>query len=101
MASNTIPQPNHYNRGDMVLLTADFNAVDGGPVDPETVTFTVMDAAGNVTAPTPENPTTGMFTAEVGLALDCAVGVWRYRCTGVGGAPAKQDGQFVVDADTF
>jgi hypothetical protein len=94
-----MPDVNFYNVGDLVALTATFATVSGGEaIDPSAVTITVCDPELNESTPAVANPSTGVFTAQVSIAL---AGKWRWRATGTGSAQASADGLFIVSPPTF
>jgi hypothetical protein len=95
-----MPDPvNFYNVGDLVQVTATFQTVPGSaPVNPTAVLITVCDPELNESTPIVENPSVGVFCAQVTPAL---AGKWRWRATGTGVAQASADGLFIVRPLTF
>jgi hypothetical protein len=80
---------NTYAVGQQIRVTATFK-VGSTPTNPTTVTASVKDPAGTVTAVGTANPSTGVYTIDVALS---SKGRWVYRFAGTGACVAAAEGE--------
>lgn len=82
----------HFDVGDVAVLTATFTTPANAPATPDAVTgtFTRPDKTTGtlVVTPTPGSP--GVYTAPLDLT---APGVWSWRIAGTGAAKAAETGR--------
>lgn len=69
----------NYTTGQTVTLKATFRDIAEALIDPSTVDLTIEDPDGNLTTPTPTNPSTGVYEHQLTLTIE---GNWDYRYEG-------------------
>jgi hypothetical protein len=94
---------NVYDRGDLIMLFANFTNAAGAATNPTTVVLKTRDPAGLVvTRGGVTNPTTGRFEYQLSLTvLDAQSGQWSYWWQGTGVVQQVEEGQFKVRESVF
>lgn len=88
-------QPNRYDIGNQIQLTATFTQVSNGSlVNPTTVTIQILDPSGVTTSPTVSNPSTGIYTV---LFTTTIPGRHAWKAKGTGTVIASGPGEFIVN----
>jgi hypothetical protein len=91
----------NYEVGDLVTLQATFTNIDGVNTDPTTVTLSVQDPGGTITAYTYAGMAvtkfaTGIYRYALSITTE---GRWRYRWVGTGTVQAASPDR-IIDAAT-
>jgi len=90
---------NPYDKGSVVRISATFKDVNGNPVDPGTIVFTVRKPDGPLVTLTVVKDATGTYHAD--LSLDEA-GSYSYRCASTPPGQGSSEGElFARDSDVF
>jgi hypothetical protein len=92
----------YYQRDDLVRLTCTFTNLATAPTDPTTVTISVLNPSGTITAYTYAageiiKSATGIFYYDLALTT---VGLWKYRWKGTGTVIAATPDQTINVQDT-
>lgn len=82
-----------YDIGDTVRLSAITSDSAGTASDPTTVTCSVRDPVGNVTALSVTRDSTGHYHADVSPTVS---GEWDYRWLGTGALTVAEEGSFYI-----
>jgi len=85
-----------FNQGQTVALTGAFTSAAGEPVDPDTVTVTVVRPDGSRIQPDVIRDDTGSYHAEIVADVADRDQLWRWRMDGAGGAAQVEFGSFKV-----
>jgi hypothetical protein len=94
---------NVYDKGDLVLLSANFVNASNVATNPTTNVLKTKDPAGLIVIRTPTtNPSTGRFEYQLSLTgLDAQSGQWSYWWQGTGAVQAVEEAQFKVRESAF
>ena len=92
----------NYEVGDLVTLQATFTSIDGVVTDPTTVTLSVQDPGGTITAYTYAGlDITKVATGIYRYALSITTpGQWVYRWAGTGTVQAASPDRIITAAST-
>lgn len=92
---------NSYDVGNLVEVDAEFEDLEGGPINPNDVICLVQDPAGDETViDTADlgNPEVGRWTHEIDLDQS---GIWYYRFNGADTPQAAKEGWLYVKRSQF
>lgn len=93
---------NVYDKGDLILLFANFVNAAGAATNPTTITLKTRDPAGTITTRTAALITTGRYEYQLSLlGADAQSGQWSYWWQGTGAVQAVEEGQFKVRDSVF
>jgi hypothetical protein len=94
---------NVYDKGDLVMLFANFTNATGAAENPNGgVVLKTKDPTGLIVTRSTSNPSTGRFEYLLSLtALDAQSGQWSYWWQGIGTVQAVEEGQFKVRESAF
>lgn len=91
-----------YDKADGSRLSVQFQTIDGDPLDPSVITFTMKKPGSQPVSYTyggspPLIMRTGIGAYYIDVNLDVS-GIWRYKWTGAGALVAAEEGSIFVRA---